>query len=337
MKTKIKKYPLIVSLIISCVFVVSSLFILGFFGMNLGTSLGGGSQFKVSVSSDANTAEYIENINNVLKENGYNVDSSAVEDNFKPGEGNTDIIKQNIVIKIAKADISDEKELAIREKIASTLSINIENISEIENITSVIKTKNVLFLGLAIGVIALCLFVMGWIRYDIFAGISFILSYLHNIILYLSVLILTRIQLSFISIGVMMVLTLIMSGLLVQVYEKNREESKLQSGEKTTITERMISSEKQVCKPYLFVGISLLIFAGLLMFVPVASVMHTAVNIIIALIVTSYTALIVGPGVYSYFLEINDYNKKAVLSRNENINKVIKKKVANAKKQKISK
>ena len=45
MKTA-KKYPLLISIIVSCVLVVASLFILGFFGINLGTSLAGGSQFE---------------------------------------------------------------------------------------------------------------------------------------------------------------------------------------------------------------------------------------------------------------------------------------------------
>ena len=195
------------------------------------------------------------------------------------------------------------------------------------NITSVVKAKNVLFLGLAVGIIAVCLFVMGWIRYDIFAGLSFILAYLHNIIVYLSVLILTRVQLNLISLGAMMVLTLIMSAILIQIYEKNREETKLQTNEKLSATERMIVSEKQVIKPYIFIGASILIFAALLAFVPVNAVRFTSLNILIATIVTAYTALIVGPGAYSYLLQVSEYNKKAVLSRNDNVNEAIKKKI----------
>ena len=65
MKTA-KKYPLLISIIVSCVLVVASLFILGFFGMNLGTSLTGGSQFEITLSNDADTKEYTEKVKEVV-------------------------------------------------------------------------------------------------------------------------------------------------------------------------------------------------------------------------------------------------------------------------------
>lgn len=327
MKTKVKKYPLLISLIVSCVLVVTSLFILGFFGMNLGTSLGGGSQMEIIISDDADANKCVEKIKKCFSVNDYTVDSAFVEDKFIAGENNTEMSKKVIVVKVAKSDISDKSEKYIRYAIADSLDIDINNISTLENITSVVKAKNVLFLGIAVGIIAVCLFVMGWIRYDIFAGLSFILSYLHNIILYLSLLILTRVQLNLISLGAMLVLTLIMSALLIQIYEKNREEKKLQTNEKLSATERMIASEKQVVKPYLFVGIAIVVFAALLVFVPVNAVRFTSLNILIATLVTAYTSFIVGPGSYSYLLEVSEFNKKAVLSRNDTVNKAIKKKI----------
>ena len=339
MKTKVKKYPLLISLILSCVLVVTSLFILGFFGMNLGTSLGGGSQIEVIVPNGADTNDYVKKIEKCFKVNGYSVDSSFVEDKFVAGENETEFTKTVIVAKVAKSDISDTDEKYIRYAIADSLDINIDNISKIENITSVVKAKNVLFLGLAIGIIAVCLFVMGWIRHDIFAGLTFIFAYLHNIILYLALLILTRVQLNLISLGVVMILTLIMSALLIQIYEKNRETTKMQTNEKLTATERMLLSQKQVVKPYVFIGASILIFAALLVLVPVNAVRLTALNILIATVVTAYTSLIVGPGSYAYLLEVSEFNKKAVLSRNDTVNKTIKKKIKKntTKKESVSK
>ena len=327
MKIKMKKYPLFVCMIISCVIIVASLFILGFFGLNLGTSLGGGSQLEITMADGVSSSEYSKITKNAIKENGYTVDSIIVQDKYEAGSNNTEFTKSKLVVKIAKLDISDEDEMKIRYALADCLNIDVSEISTIENITSVVKAKNVLFIGLAVGIIAICLFVMGWIRYDIFAGLSFILTYLHNIILYLSILILTRVQLNLISLSVMLVLTLVMSALLIQIYEKHKEESKAASNEKLTVSECMLMSEKQILKPYLFVGVAVLIFACLLLFVPVMRVTFTALNIIISLVVTAYTGLLVGPGVYASLLEIKDYNQKARLSRNENVNKAIKKKI----------
>jgi preprotein translocase subunit SecF len=184
-----------------------------------------------------------------------------------------------------------------------------------------------LFIGLGVGIVAICLFVFDWLRYNIFAGLSFLLAYLHNIILYISILIITRVQISLVSLSVGLILTLIMGAVLISIYEKNREKVKLHLSDKLSVSERMIESEKQAVLPYGFIFIGMLVFAALMFFIPVSSVRLSAVNIIIALVVTAYTSLIIGPGSYAALLEIRDLSQKAVLSRNHTINKEIKKKI----------
>lgn len=327
MKTKMKKYPMLVCMIVSCVLIVASLFILGFFGMNLGSSLGGGSQFKITMSSDASSKDYAKVVKETVSAHGYTVETTFVEDNYQAGDENTDFTQRCLVIKIAKTNISDKDEEYIRYALADNLNINVDLISSIETTTSVVKAKNVLFLGLALGIIVICLFVMAWIRYDILAGLSFILAYLHNIIIYLSILILTRVQLNLISLGVMVVLTLAMSAILIQIYEKFREESRMHTADKMSVSERMIDCETQATKPYLFVAAAVIVFALILFFVPVSSVRFTALGIIIAVIATTYTSLLIGPGSYAALLEVKDYRAKAILSRNDTVNKEIQKKI----------
>ncbi len=332
-KMKMKKYPLLISLIISCVIVVTSLFILGFFGMNIGTSLAGGSQFEVRIDSDVDAEKYIADIKTVLSNKGITADTTFVEDKANAeGQPDGSYTDRCIVIKIAKKGISDEKNAEVKKAIAEKLKISESQITDIEEITTSIKSKNILFIGLAIGIVVVCLFVFGIIRYNVFAGISFILAFLHNIILYLSILILSRVQLNLVSLTAVLLLTLAMSGLLIQIYEKDREIEKLVAGEKQTISERLLSSEKQASIPYAFVAGALLIFAVLLFIVPVVSVRFTAINILIALAVTAYTGLIIGPGVYASLLEMREMNRKAVLSRNDAVNKEIKKKIKKAEK-----
>ncbi len=334
---KIKKYPLLISLIVSCVIVITSLFILGFFGMNIGTSLAGGSQFEVRIDSTVDAEKYIADIKTVLAEKGLKADTTFVEDKPVAGLVDGEYTDRCIVVKIAKKGISNEKKAEVKNALAEKLDVDVSQITDIEEITSSIKSKNILFIGLAIGIVAICLFVLGLIRYDVFAGISFILSFLHNIILYLSILILTRVQLNLVSLTVVLVLTLAMSGLLIQIYEKNKELETLKLDEKQTIAERLITSEKQASVPYAFVGGAILVLAILLFIVPVSSVRLTAINIIIALVVTIYTSLIVGPGVYASLLEMREMNRKAILSRNETVNKELKKKVKRATASKTAK
>lgn len=332
MKTNTKKYPLLISAIVSCVIVVVSLFILGFFGMKLGTSLGGGSQFEVVISNDANTKEYVKDIKSVVADNGYRVDTSFVEEKFKAGESQFEYTERCLVIKIANKDICAEKQTAIRNAVAEKLGIDVADVSEIEVITSVIKGKDVLFLGLALGIVVIALFAFAWIRYNLYAGLSFILANLHNVILFLSLMILTRVQINMISLVAIVVLTLIMSAVLIVIYEKYRELANLKTEEKMTIYNRMAVSEKETLKPYGIIAGIALVFALLMLFVPVAMVRFAALGVIFALLVTVYTTLIIGPGSYASLLELKNDYLMAVLSRNDTVNKTIKKKIKNAKK-----
>ncbi len=333
MKIKMKKYPLLISTIVSCVVIVASLFILGFFGLRLGTSLGGGSQFEVNVKTGASTKEYVSKIKDVLKDNDLTFDSSFVEDKYQAIDDEGNFTKQVLVIKISEDKVSDAVESALIADIAEELKIEKSFISSVQDITSFTTAKNVLKLGIAIAIIAAALFVFAWIRYDVFAGLSFIVSFLHNIILYLALVILTRLELSLTSLSVMLILTLVMSIVLIHIYEKYRKESKLNISDNLTVNERMMASEKESIKPFAIVFVAVLVVAAFMLFVPVTVVKFTALNILVSLIVTAYTSTIIGPASYVALLDIREERNKAILSRNDNVNKVIKKKIKKSKEE----
>jgi len=332
MKKPLKKYPLLVSLIISCVLVVASIFVVAFCGLKLSPSLGGGSQFELSISDNANSKNYVQSIKTVLRENNISYDSFTVEDKTKAGETAGSHSQRYIVVNILATNVSDETELKVRTDIAKDLGISIDNISGIDNIVSSIKSKDILLFGLGIGIIAICLFVFGLIRYDIFAGLSFFVSILHNLILFLSIMILTRIPVGLMSIAAIAILSLIMTAVLVSIFEQNKHDSELHLAEKETPSERLIKAEVSAIKPYLFVLISVVVFSLVLFFVALNNVLFSALSALIALAVSVYTTLLVGPGVYGTFLDIKKTRFDATLSRNDSVNKVIKKKVAKAKK-----
>lgn len=321
------KNPLLISVIVSCVIIIVSLFILGFFGMRLSTSLAGGSQFEVTLSKDADTKQYVRVIKDVLSDNGLYLDSSFVEDNFKAKDENAEFTQRCLVINIGSTNISDEVKQKVKEQVIASLNLSESDVTDIEVTTPAVKAKDVLFLGLAIGIVAIALFVFAWIRHNIFAGLSFIIAFLHNIILYLAILILTRVEVSLMSLSIALVLTVIMSIVMINIYEKFREVTKLKLEEKIPVLERMKSSELSVIKPYIAVAATVLVISIILLFAPVASVKLSALSMIFALIVSAYSSLIIGPGTYASLLEVKDLSLKAKLSRNDTVNKEIKKKI----------
>lgn len=330
---KTKKYPLLIATIISCVIVVVSLFILGFFGMKMGTSLGGGSQFEIAFNDESNASEYTKSVKKILSDNGLQVDTVFVEDKLVSGNTNTGLIEKALVIKLSNEDVSADVQNKVKSEISAKIGVLTDNISDIENITASVSNKNVLYLGLAVGIIVIAFFVFAWIRYDIFASLSFLVAYLHNLILFLSLLILTRVELSLFSLVTAVCLTILMSTTLLVVFEKYREQANLHIGDKLTVAERMISVQKQVLKPFSFIVIAVLVFACLLFIVPARSVRLSAIAIIISLVVSLYTLLIIAPAVFVALRESRDARKNAVLSRNDTVNKVIiKKKKAKASK-----
>ena len=332
MKKSLKKYPLLVCLIISCVLVIGSIFVLAFCGLKLSPSLGGGSQFEIAIPDSANTKDCVQDIKSVLKKNDIVYDSFLVEDKPSAEETATEISQRYIVVNINKTNISDEKELKIRQDISEKLGVSIEKVSSIENIVSSIKSKDILLFGLGVGIVTICLFIFGFIRYDVFAGLSFLLSNLHNVILFFSIIILTRLRLGLVPLAAISILTLITSAILVSIFEKNKIESELHLADKETPSERLLRVEKKAVLPYIFVAVAVLFFAILLFFVPVNNILFSSLSIIVALAVSIYTTLFVGPGVYGYFLDIKKSRFDATLSRNDTVNKVIKKRIAKSKK-----
>lgn len=331
-KLTIKKYPLLISLIVSCVIVVGSIFVLAFCGLRLSPSLGGGSQFEVIISDKANEKSCVQRIKDTLKDEKIQYASFTIEDNVDAGETATEFSQRRIIVKIFASDVSDEKELKIREAVSESTGVSVDKISSIENIISSIKSTDILLLGLGIGIIAICIFLFGMFRYNVFAGLAFLLAILHNLILFLSLVILTRLPLGLVSIAAIVVLSLVMLAVMVNIFEKYKIESEMHLAEKETPTSRLLKVEGKAVKPYIFVVGAVLIFSLLLLLVPVMDVTYSLVSIQLALIVTCYSTLLIGPGVFASFMDISHASANARLSRNDTINKEIKKKIAKSKK-----
>lgn len=332
MKNTQKKYPLLVSLIVSCVIVVASIFVLAFCGMRLSSTLGGGSQIEIAIADGSDAKTHVQQIKQVLQEQNIQYDSFMVEDNSVAGNASTELMQRKIVINLQETNVSDEKEAKVRLALSDKLGVSIDRISEIDNVISSIKPNDILLFGLGIGIIAVCIFVFGFVRYDVFAGLSFLLAMIHNLILFLSVIILTRIPLGLVSLASISILTLVMLACLVSVYEKYKIENEMHLTEKETPSSRLMRVETSTLKSYIFVPCAVIIFSVLMLIVPVYNVAFSAISVILSLLVTVYTTTLIAPGVYASFLDLQKASFDATLSRNDTVNKVIKKKIAKSRK-----
>ena len=335
MKKTIKKYPLLICLIISVVIIISSLFVIGFAGLKFDTSIVGGTQVEIVLDDDANSQEYANSARVICKNTGLSLYGVIVEDKFTAGEVNGEYTKRVLILTFAERDISEEKQLEYRESLAEKLGFeNADKISDFRQVTNMVESKNIWLVVLSLGIVVICAFVFAWIRYDIFAGITFILAYLHNIILYFALSGITRIPIGLSSLSIMAVLTFVMSAVLVHIFEEYRKTARLHIDDKLSTSERLLNAEKKALIPYIFIVGAVVAVCLIMMLSPSFMARLAILSIFVCLVVCAYTVMLVAPALYAYLTDLGIASQKARLSRNETKNKAIKKKVSKNNKQK---
>lgn len=332
---KLKKYPLLICMIVSAVIIVASLFVIGFAGLKFDTTIAGGNQIEIVLPEDASSQEFANNARVVCKHTGLSLYHTTVETKFIAGAENGEYTTRVMILTFGDNDISAEKQLEYREELAEKLGFeNLDNISEFKEVKSMIETKNIWLIVLAIGIVIVCAFVFAWIRYDIFAGIAFILAYLHNIIMFFALSGITRLPIGLASLAIMIILTFIMSGILVHIFEEYRKVDRLHIENKLSTSENLIEAETKAIKPYIIIAIAVAVIVVLLMLSPSFMVRLSALSMALALVCMAYTVMLVTPGLYAYLVDLSKASKSARLSRNDTKNKAIKKKIAKSVKAK---
>lgn len=329
MKQKVKKYPLLICLIVSVAIIVASLFVIGFAGLKFDTTLVGGSQVEVVLPDDADSQDYANSARVICKQTGLSLYSVIVEDKFTAGDENGEYTKRVMILTFAERDVEEEKQTQYREALAEKLGFeNADDISEFKVVTNMVESKNIWFVALSIGIVVVCAFVFAWIRYDIFAAISLLVSYLHMVIMFFAISSLTRVPIGLTSLAIMVVLMFITSAVLIHMFEEYRKSARLHIDDKQTITAKLIAAQKNSFIPYLGIASVVVIVSLLLMLSPSFMVRLTAISCVLALIVCAYTAMLITPGLYAYLLDLGKTSEANRLSRNDTKNKAIKKKIA---------
>ena len=157
-----KRIPLLgLYLIISFVLIITAVVVSLTAGINLGSDIAGGTQFEVTINSPAASDKQITTIEKILKDNGERAEKIFVEDKD---------VDTKIVVRIADKKI--EKQNDIKEAIVSELVLNQDDVSSFSIFNGTVTKKAVLWTSIAIVCLLLVVFIAGWLRYKIVAGLS---------------------------------------------------------------------------------------------------------------------------------------------------------------------
>ncbi len=334
-KFNLKKYPLLICLIVSAVIIVGSLFVIGFAGLKFDTTIVGGSQVEIVLPNGADAQDYSNSARVVCKHHSLSLYHTAIEDKFVAGETNGEYTTRVLVLTFADKNVSEETQKAYRDELAAKLGFeNANQISNFKAVTNMVEGRNMWLVILAIGIIVVCLFVFALIRYDLMAALSLLLAYIHSVMLFFALCGLTRVPLGLTSLASMVVLNIIMSAAIIAIFEDYRKLARLHIESKDTTAQKLMQAQKSSLMPYGIIAAIAMLAALLLLISPSFMVRLAAIAIIYVLIACAYTATLVTPGIYAYLTDMTKARVEAKLSRNETKNKVLKKKVAKNTKKK---
>ncbi len=291
---------LIIPLVLIIVAVVLSLTI----GMSLSTDIGGGTQFEVKIENTEKVASQSEAIKDALKKHGYSVEKIFVEDKE---------VETAIVVRVDKKDIKEE----VKQTIADKLGISVDQISDFQNINGLVTKKAVLWFSVTIVALLCLVFVGGWLRYKVVAGLSLVFVALISMLMPVALFIITRIPVSFISIVIVMLgvaLSLFASALCL---ERVRESIKLKHNDGKTAGELVEMGMKSTMKPLLFFGVLIFVMSLVMICIPVRFVTMIALSIMLCLLTSAYSYF-VGMNLHASLLDIKITRDQARLSKNPN-------------------
>ncbi len=301
-----KKSFLGIYLIISFVMIIAAVIVSLTAGINLGTDVGGGTQFEVTIDNSTASSKQIQTVKDVLHKNNLHAEKIFVEDKH---------VDTVIVVRIA--DKSVENQAKIRAGLVEKLNVQEEDISAFTTINGSVTKKAVLWAGIAIVCLLLFIFIAGWLRYKVVAGLSLMFVLLHSVMLNLSLLVLTRLPITMVALIEMLCGVILVLFAFILFLEKVRENSLLKHNENLSTEELVSVSQKSVLKPLIFLLILASVVSLVFVCIPVRFVTLSACALIVAIASAVYSYYFVGIGVHEKLLEIKVHADKLRLSKND--------------------
>ena len=301
---KKRKSILAIYLIVSLALIVCSVVLALTVGINFGTDIAGGTQIEVQVQDINKVDAEIEKIEHALKDNGVKAEKIFVEDKG---------VVSNIVVRINEKDLNGEK---IRADIAIKSNISINQISPAEEFTGMVTNRALLWTSVGVVCLLLALFILGFIRYSIVGGISLMFTVLHSLILSLSMLIITRVIVSFAALIAVLAVVALVIFVMILTLEKLRENARQKHNENAEVRDLINEAKKEVFKPVVAIFAALVIITLCFVCVPVRFVYLTALALLVATVVGAYSYYFVGLSLHESLYLTKKLSEKNKLSRN---------------------
>jgi len=295
----------LINLIISFVLIVSAVVVSLTAGIKLGSDIGGGTQFEITIAGNVTSKEVINDVKSILKDNGEVAETVFVEDKY------TETV---IVVRIADKKI--EKQAEIKNAIVEVLKVDQTDVSAFKTFNGMVTKKAVIYTSITVVCLLLAAFVAGWIRYGLVAGLTVMFAILHSLMLAVSLFVVTRLPITKIAVTMILVAVVLLVLGLVLFLEKVRENSKLKHNQALTVSELVNISKNSIIKPLAFVELSALIIALTLVCVPVRMVTLSACAMIVCLFTCAYSFYFIAVPVHEKLLDLKVGADKLRLSKN---------------------
>jgi len=301
-----KRIPLLgLYLIISFVLIITAVVVSLTAGINLGSDIAGGTQFEVTINSPAASDKQITTIEKILKDNGERAEKIFVEDKD---------VDTKIVVRIADKKI--EKQNDIKEAIVSELVLNQDDVSSFSIFNGTVTKKAVLWTSIAIVCLLLVVFIAGWLRYKIVAGLSLTFAILHTLMLCVAMFVITRIPITMVSLIEILCITALVLFAFVLTLERIKENAELKHNSSLTTEELVSVSKKSTLTPLIFLAGLIAVVCLIFVCVPVSFVALSAGGLFICLLAGVYSYYFVGVEFHERLLDLKVQADKMKLSRN---------------------
>ncbi len=305
---------LCVSLVLIIVAVVLSLTV----GINLGSDIGGGTQVEIKIENTQNVSQQTKQVKSALKEHGLIEERIFVEDKG---------VDTYLVVRVNKKNVDPK----LRDTLIKKLGVEEEAVSTLQTISGTVTNRAVIWASVTIVCVLLAIFVAGWLRYKIMAGLTLLLAVLHSLIVTTALVIIVRLPINFISMAIILASVILTLFACVITLERLRENQKAKHNEGLSVDELVNMSQKSTLKPLIFIVCALLILALCLVCTPLSVVTMSGATIFVCLLVSAYTYYFVAMNIHKYLLEAKVTRDKIRLSRNPNIETTLKPEKAKAK------
>jgi len=269
-------------------------------GLNFGVDFRGGTLMEINIGKDYN----VDDIRAILKSHNVEAYVSQAGDN-----------NQEVLIRMAATDNSDELQNQIVEELKAKYGINDDDVLSIEQIGPTVGnelTRNAMY---AIGIACVLMLIYIWIRFEIRFGVAAIISLLHDVLIMIAAVAIagTQINTPFVA----AILTIIGYSIndTIVVFDRIRENTRKLGKKKLDPIELTDMSIKQTLARSINTVLTTLFTITALYIFGVPSIREFAFPIIIGIVSGAYSSIFIAGPIWATWVQRDNMAKAAVRKR----------------------